>query len=135
MGLPREDLGAEVAALLLLEEADQHGVVEIVEAFRDQRINVSYYLVMPFYEGRDLFDVVNGACGGKGLPEDQARSYFISIVNSLLYMKTQARLAHGDVRTRHESDDKWEGGAACDILSTSCLLPHVSPNPNLTPSP
>lgn len=85
---------AEIAAFQCLMRQDPHhpNVIHLLDCMQDDHF---VYLVLPYLAGGDLYSRV-AACSERGLPEEEARSYFRQIAQGLLVMK-HSGLAHRDV--------------------------------------
>jgi serine/threonine protein kinase len=64
-------------------------VLPLIEAMADERC---IYMVFPYADGPDAFDAV--AATPRGLPEADARRYFVDMALGVLHLKTHG-VSHG----------------------------------------
>lgn len=87
---PTRPMLRELQALCCLSVSSEHpNVTPLIEAMVDEEY---LYLIMPYGEGGDLFNVIDAY--PNGLDEREAALYFRQIVDGLLHLKRHG-LAHG----------------------------------------
>lgn len=92
----------ELAALERLSTAPAHpNVVPLIEAVADEHF---LYLVFPFCEGGEMFELVAAAGVEGGMAEGEARACFAQVVAGLLHLKGLG-MTHGYVRGLSEWTD------------------------------
>lgn len=108
-----EDALTEMAAMLMLEKPQDHGVVRLLDYFLDDDTTYGQilYTVLPYLEGDDAFNLIKKTNKGQGMEEDMVKAIMGQVVDSLLYLKQDYRLRHGDispenimVHTNHKGD-------------------------------
>ena len=90
-GRIREDPIQELAALQILSAPGHLHVQRLLECLQDA---TDVYAISPFYAGGELFSYLETR--GAGLPEDQARGYFMQLVSGLDYLQ-EKRMTHRDL--------------------------------------
>lgn len=117
----------EIAALRLAQGIP--GVVDIVECMSDEHYT---YIVMPYFEGGNLFSLV---VDKGGLSEEITCKVFTSVVRTLLALQQQCSLAHHDISLDNMMIDKDGQIHIIDLglsvkvpgncLATVLVVPHL----------
>lgn len=112
----------ELSALQML--GPHENVIGFRESCQDYE---HFYLVMDFYNGGELYDVVekNGA-----LPEDAAKKYFQQVVRGLMHLH-KAGVAHRDVSLENVLCDKETG--KCVLIDFGMCI-RFTPSSSSSPS-